>query len=56
MGMKSLVEDLLTLHRRGSLHVMDHGGVCVGCGDQWPCRTRQIIDKHALEALKGADQ
>lgn len=47
----ALLRDLNTLHQRGSLHILDRGDVCVGCGGQWPCRTRRIIERHALEAL-----
>lgn len=50
--MRELIDKLLQLHRRGSLHVMDGGNICVGCGGQWPCRTVEILNQFALDALK----
>ncbi len=31
-------------HVKGSLHIMDRGEVCTGCGQAWPCRDRQILE------------
>ena len=50
---KTLVERLRALHKRGSLHIMDEGNVCVGCGGQWPCRTVEIIREYAEEVAFG---
>lgn len=47
----TLVERLLELHQQGTLHIMDRGQICVGCGGQWPCRSIQIINDEALKAL-----
>lgn len=48
----TLTAALHALHRRGSLHVMDRGQVCVGCGGQWPCATEQVIASHAAERIE----
>ena len=53
--MSDLLDDLLTFHKQGTQHVMDGGRICVGCGDQWPCRTYRIITKHALASLRKDD-
>lgn len=52
MSANRLMDRLLALHKRGSLHVMDRGDVCVGCGGQWPCRTVRLIYDVALEDLR----
>ena len=48
---EQLIRALLEIHQRGSLHVMDSGNICVGCGNQWPCRTKQLIDDFAIAGL-----
>lgn len=50
---KRLVDQLLALHREGSLHVMDRGEVCLGCGGQWPCRTVRLVYDAALDSESG---
>lgn len=54
--MPELIRRLLALHKRGTLHVMDHGNVCTGCGGQWPCRTVAILNDYALDALTDPDR
>lgn len=54
--MKGLVARLLELHRIGTLHIMDGGNVCVGCGGRWPCRTMRILMDYAFDNLKKDDQ
>lgn len=51
---KRLVDKLLALHKEGSLHVMDRGEVCLGCGGQWPCRTVRLVYDAALGTESGA--
>lgn len=46
-----LVDRLLELHTQGSLHAMDQGNVCIGCGGQWPCSTIRVISTYAIEQL-----
>jgi hypothetical protein len=48
---KELVSKLLELHKQGSLHPLDGGMICVGCGGQWPCQSVRIINRWALSAV-----
>lgn len=39
-----MVSRLRSLHYQGSLHPMDQGQICIGCGGAWPCRTMIIVE------------
>lgn len=43
-ALRAQISAVRELHVRGSLHIMDGGNVCVGCGGQWPCRTIRALD------------
>lgn len=38
------LERLNSWHQKGSLHIMDQGKICTGCGQAWPCDTRCLLD------------
>lgn len=52
MSENTLSGRLLKLHRKGSLHVLDRGRVCIGCGASWPCPTVQVMIDWATEIME----
>lgn len=50
-----LIKTLIRIHQRGSLHIMDNGDICVGCGGRWPCETRNAITNFAIKQLVEMD-
>lgn len=47
-ALETAVGKVLDFHQKGSLHIMDRGNICTGCGGQWPCTTRRIISNEGL--------
>lgn len=47
----TLIQKLLALHSKGSLHPADQGGICTADGQRYPCSTVQLLNEHGLEHL-----